>query len=85
MAISGLVLTVAEGYAAKVTDALRADPRITVGPAQGSRLPVVIETAGVVEDDEAWAWLHSIPGVDFVDVAYVHFETGGGDDDDHGG
>jgi nitrate reductase NapAB chaperone NapD len=80
MAVSGLVVTVDQARAAAVADTLRADPRFTLGPLQGSRLPVVVETAGVDEDDEVWAWLHSIPGVRFVDVAYVHFETGDGND-----
>lgn len=84
MAVSGLVLTVADGHAEGVARVLREDPRITLGPPHGLRLPLVVETAGVVEDDEVWAWLHSIPGVRFVDVAFVHFETGGGDDDNGG-
>jgi len=82
LAISGLVVTMDDAGVASVLAALRADPRITLGPPAGVRQPVVIETAGPAEDDAVWAWLRSIPGVRFVDVAYVHFDQG--EEHDHG-
>lgn len=82
MGVSGLVVTADEGSLAGVCAALAADPRVTLGDPEGPRLPIVVETAGLVEDDQIWAWLHSVPGVRFVDVAYVHF--GQGEDHDHG-
>jgi hypothetical protein len=76
MPISGLVVTLAElevRRAAALT-ALADHPLITIGPQAGSRLPIVVETANEDIDRDIWEWLQSLPGVEQVDVAMIHFE-----------
>jgi hypothetical protein len=74
MPISGLVITLEslESHA-PLLERLEADPRISVGPQQGHRLPVVTDTAGSEEGEELVRELSSVPGVCFVDVVTIDF------------
>lgn len=73
MPVSGLVLTLetdderCEGAFA----ALRRCASIEVGERHGRRLPIVVDTESSEKDKAVWEWLHSLPGVAFVDVVYV--------------
>lgn len=74
MPISGLVITLEslESRAPLLTR-LEADPRISVGLAQGLRLPVVTDTAGSEEGEALVRELFTVPGVSFVDVVTIDF------------
>ncbi|MEZ6189850.1 MAG: hypothetical protein R3C45_00990 [Phycisphaerales bacterium] len=83
MPVSGLVVTLAAeknraGQTASTRNAviqqLRRHPQIQVGELQDNRLPVVIDTPDKHADKDCWAWLNSLPGVNHVDVAFIHFE-----------
>lgn len=76
MPISGLAITLnSDDALAQASVAALADHAcITIGQREGHRLPIVVETASEEEDRDVWQWLHSLPGVQFVDVACVHFD-----------
>ncbi len=77
MPISGLLLTLSSDpiEAAAVTARIAEHPALLPGSASGRWLPVALEA----EDDAACRvmhdWLHAQPGVAFVDVVCVNFET----------
>ncbi len=48
--------------------ALRAHPAVELGPVSGSLLPLVAEVPVPMEFHR---WIESVPGVTFVDVAFV--------------
>ena len=73
MAISGLVL-ITESDARRAGSALarvRADHRFTLGPPNGRRIPVVLETASQDEDRDCFHWLTELDGIAHVDVVLV--------------
>jgi hypothetical protein len=76
MPISGLLVTLVEDAATRMTalTTLRQHPAIDVGEPAGGRVPIVVETLDENEDRLVWEWLHAIPGVTFVVVAYIHFD-----------
>jgi hypothetical protein len=77
MPISGLVVTLRNPLqnGGATVRCLEADGRFTCGAPIGARLPLVLEA----EDDhaarQAHDWLHSLPGVAHIDVAFVGFEN----------
>ncbi|TWU24069.1 hypothetical protein Pla52o_19920 [Novipirellula galeiformis] len=82
MPISGLVVTLSDNATerADVLSSLRRDPRIELGinePEQqhAVRIPIVVDTPSNDEDKQVWQWLNRLPGVVFVDVALVGFES----------
>lgn len=77
MAISGLVVTLDDdaGAAAQALRSLSVDPRLQVGDAVGSRLPLVAETPSAECDAALWADLLATPGVKCVDVTFVSVES----------
>lgn len=77
MPISGLVLTLdpTDTALARVRRALSSDPRLTLGPALGCKLPIVTETCGPAEAQALVEQLMATPGVSFVDVAFVDLST----------
>ena len=81
MPISGLIVHFCSD--SKPTQAtlqqLRDHPQIQVGTAAGDRLPIVIDTVDAEDSSRMWEWLHSLPGISVIDVAYLHFE----DREDH--
>lgn len=76
MLTSGLVLTLssnATAASASIT-ALRERPEFTLGDRNDRWLPVVMETRDDAESRELHDWVLTLPGVEFVDVAYVNFD-----------
>ncbi len=75
MPICGLVLTVTDQppLRAALESALRADGRLTLGPAHGARWPVVSETEDPLEEEALLEALSRTPGVLMVEVAYHDF------------
>lgn len=76
MTVSGLVLTLADDVIVRghVLEALRQDPRVSCGEAQGLRLPVVTETESPQAGEALCEDLARIPGVLFVDVVSIVFD-----------
>jgi hypothetical protein len=76
VSISGWVVTLSldPGLAQAAIDALRRHQAIEMGEVAGHRAPVVVETDDRDETSAVWEWLHSLPGVLFVDVAFLHFD-----------
>jgi hypothetical protein len=74
--VSGLVITLSEKDEERraALSALQNESQIEVGEGAGRRLPIVVDTPSSIEDRRIWEWLHSLPGVRFVDVACVHFD-----------
>ena len=77
MAISGLVVTLADDDAAADAAVARmgADPRLTLGDRFGHRLAVVVDTPSVDADRALWDELRQMSGVTFVDVTFVYLDT----------
>lgn len=73
MTVSGLVLTL-ENEAIALA-ALAKDSRVVCGEAHGLRLPVVTETGTPEEAEELCESLAKLPGVLFVDVVSIAFDT----------
>jgi hypothetical protein len=74
MPISGLVITLERLESrTPLLARLEADPRISVGPPQGLRLPVVTDTPDSEEGEALVRELFSLPGVCFVDVVSIDF------------
>lgn len=76
MSISGLVITLAEEPQQRdaTLRALATHAGIELGATIENRVAAVAETNDRNEDAALWDWLHALPGVQFVDVAYVHFD-----------
>jgi hypothetical protein len=86
MPVSGLVITLARrdtspdiggglrDNAAQVIEQIKQHPHMQLGPQQGQRLPVVLDTPDRETDKACWGWLNSLAGVHHVDVAFIHFE-----------
>ena len=76
MPVSGLVVSLSDESQARVKtlDTIGREPRITVGVLEANRLAIVLNTVSREEDQQIWGWLGSLPGVLFVDVAFVGFE-----------
>lgn len=49
-------------------------PALEAGQLFEHRLPVVIEAEDVQQSHDLTEWLRNLPGVDHVDVAFVHLE-----------
>lgn len=75
--ISGLIvhLDLDEGLARQALAAICAEPDIEPGVRQATRLPVVLECATSGESHDKTDWLHGLPGVTHVDVAFVDVES----------
>lgn len=76
MPVSGLVLILSEDESthAATLQAIGNDPRVEVGPRQGRRLAVVVDTDSSEQDKEVWNRLQSLAGVDLVELTFVGFE-----------
>lgn len=75
MIVSGLVLTLENDprSRAHALETLSRDSRILFGEAHGLRLPVVLETASLLEGEEACESLRTLDGIAFVDVVSIDF------------
>ena len=76
MQTSGLVITLSmnAAEAAKAMTALSARQEFAFGERNDRWLPLVMETSGDAESHELHNWIQGLPGVEFVDVAYVNFD-----------
>jgi hypothetical protein len=74
--ISGLVanLTADAALALSALQAIRQHPALELGPQDGRRLPLVLETATPGESHQLSEWLYELPGVEHIDVAFVHWD-----------
>lgn len=75
MPVHGLVLTLSPDpdAARRARLALEAERAITLGPAQGHKQPVVIETTDLEEETDLWAWLGQLEGVGHHDLVFSDF------------
>jgi len=76
MPISSLVVTLSpkpECMQAAL-EALRGHHQVEVGVGSPPRWPIVVDTTNSDDTARFWEWLQALPGVEFVDVAFVHFE-----------
>ena len=78
MPISGLVVFLSEDSETRVhaLEAIAADARIEVGEFVAGKMSLAVETNSSAEDREIWDWLNNLPGVAFVQVAFIAFEGG---------
>ena len=75
MSISSLVLDVADD--ATGSEALRliaADARFTLGPANGTRHAIVLDTTSVLDDTVAFEWLRDLPGIRLVTLVSAYLD-----------
>lgn len=75
MSVSALVVTLSiqPDRANRVLRELEAHPQITVGELNGQKLPIVLDTPSVREDEAAFEWMNHLADVDHVDVVYIDF------------
>jgi len=76
MPISGLVVTLSDDAVLQraALDAMRHHPALELGERSIHQIPVVVESASEEEDRLIWEWLHTLPGVALVVVAFIHFD-----------
>ena len=76
MPISGLVVTLSPDPQVReaACAAMRAHPALELGELLRGRAPVVVESSDENEDRLVWEWLHALPGVEMVVVAFIHFD-----------
>lgn len=74
--ISGLVvyLTADAELAQATLSAIAEQPNLELGAQEDRRLPVVLETETASESQSLTDWLFEQPGVEHVDVAFVHLD-----------
>ncbi|MGB7345549.1 MAG: hypothetical protein WBD20_15150 [Pirellulaceae bacterium] len=77
MPISGLIVSLAEQDTLRddAIEAIRLEPRIDIGVIDSQRMSIVVDTKSIDEDKQVWNWLQELPGVVFVDVAMVGFDS----------
>ena len=76
MPISGLVVTLVDDPSAREVclAALHDHPALEIGELASGRVPIVVDSSDEDEDRLIWEWLHSLPGVLLVVVAYISFD-----------
>jgi len=74
--ISGLVVTLTADatLAQSALQAIAQHPALEPGPQDDRRLPLVLETATPGESHILSEWLSELPGVEHIDVAFVHWD-----------
>ena len=77
MITSGLVITLSAdaALAAQAVAELSARSEFTPGERNDRWLPMAMEARDDTESRELHDWLHTLPGVDYVDVVYVNFNS----------
>jgi len=71
MMISGLVLTL-DSQPSGAVDTIRSRPHLTLGEQNGRLLSIAIEANTPAESEELHNWLIDVPGVENVEVVFVH-------------
>ncbi len=74
MSISGLVLTLDPATPPNTLSILNTDPRLTLGEANGPRLPVVVDAEDGRASRDVVDELAALEGVLAVDIAFVSFD-----------
>ena len=76
MPVSGLVVSLSQEpqLRAEALDAISREAKITLGEREGNRLAIVLDTDSSQEDRHIWDWLHSLPGIALLEVAFVGFD-----------
>ncbi|MAT73519.1 MAG: hypothetical protein CMJ58_28895 [Planctomycetaceae bacterium] len=73
MPTSGLVITAKQPESLEaIIEFLATEPSIEAAPPVGVRVPLVVDTSDKTEDKRIWEWLHRLPGVAAVDVAFIY-------------
>jgi hypothetical protein len=82
MPISGLVVTLTDNPVLQqaALAAMRQHPALELGERTRNQIALVAESACEEEDRLIWEWLHALPGVAMVVVAFIHFDDESGDD-----
>ncbi len=77
MLTSGLVITLSSDAAlgAEAVAQVGARPEFTPGARHDRWLPVALEARDDVASRAAHDWLQTLPGVAYVDVVYVNFDS----------
>lgn len=80
--ISGLVVTLTSDakLVQAVVHSIKEQPALEIGKQKMQRLPLVLETNSPAESQEITDWLQNLPGVEYVDVAFVHLDELQGDE-----
>jgi nitrate reductase NapAB chaperone NapD len=75
MPVSGLVLTLADDAVLRerACTLLRAQPRVTLGAPQLTRLPLVLESESAEAMEQELQALSELEGVELVELAYADF------------
>ncbi len=83
--ISGLVvyLTNEATISKRAIAAIASEPSFEMGTQEELRLPLVLEAASSQQSQSLTDWLISLPGVQHVDVAFVHLEDTTADSTQH--
>jgi hypothetical protein len=81
MPISGLVVTLTDNPVLQqaALAAMREHPALELGERSCNQFALVVESAGEEEDRLIWEWLHALPGVAMVVIAFIHFDDEPGD------
>lgn len=75
MSISSLVIDVDNGVSGReLLAALATDPRFTLGPADGTRHALVVDTPSSAADTEVYDWLQSHPGIRLVTLVRAYLD-----------
>ncbi len=74
MPVTALVVTLRDATSSRALDRLKSDPRIDLGPLQGTRLPVVVETKTAREGRSIAEEFEELSDVTRVDLISVNFE-----------
>jgi hypothetical protein len=53
---------------------MREHPALELGEQRRNQLALVVDSACEEEDRLIWEWLHALPGVTMVVVAFIHFD-----------
>ena len=71
MMTSGLVVTL-DSHRPDAVAAIRSQPHITIGEHNGRLLSLAIEAGSPFETEQVHDWLAGLPGVENVEVVFVH-------------
>lgn len=75
MGISSLVVDIADDAVGRATlKAIADDERFTLGPAQGTRHAIVVDTPSAVADSAAFDWLQGLDGVRWTTVVRAYLD-----------
>lgn len=75
MSISSLVIDVSgDAIGQEALQAIAADARFTMGPANGTRHAIVLDTASMLDDAPAFDWLRDLPGVRLVTLVSAYLD-----------